>query len=117
MYRNVDNWTLHVDVYGSDDRFEVFVEVPGVSRDDIELEVTPLVLKVRGVKKSPSRGITALAIEIQTGGFQREIHLPSRVNTTNAVAELKSGVLHVTLIRQKPVRVSIPVQPGENSNF
>ncbi len=117
MYRNTDNWVLHADVYGTESQFEVFVEVPGVTREDIELEVTPLAVRVWGVKKTPVKGATALAIEIQTGRFQREIHLPSRVDTSSVSAELKSGVLHITLIRQKPVRVSIPVQSEGNSNL
>ncbi len=117
MYRNTDNWILHADVYGTPDGFDVFVEVPGVARENIELEVTPLAVRVWGVKNTPCKGATALAIEIQTGRFQREIHLPSRVDTASVSAELKSGVLHITLTRQKPVRVSIPVQSEGNSNL
>ncbi len=117
MYRNTDNWVLHADVYGTPEGFEVFVEVPGVDRDEIELEVTPLTVRVRGVRNMPFQGATALAIEIQTGNFQREIHLPSRVDTTSVSAELNSGVLHITLMRQKPVKVSIPVQCEGNRNL
>ncbi|MCK5786186.1 MAG: Hsp20/alpha crystallin family protein [Candidatus Sabulitectum sp.] len=114
MYRNTDNWTLHADVYGTADRFEVFVEVPGIDREEIELEVTPFAVRIQGVKTTPGQGATALAIEIQTGMFQKEIHLPSRVDTASVSADLKSGVLHITLVRQKPVRVSIPVQSQES---
>lgn len=117
MYRNTDNWILHADVYGTDDGFDIFLEVPGVCRSEIELEVTPLTVRVGGVKKTPCRGATALAIEIQTGSFQREIHLPSRVDTSSVSAELKSGVLHIKLIRQKLVRVSIPVQSEGNNQL
>ncbi len=114
MYRNTDNWILHADVYGTADGLEVFVEMPGIDREDIELEVTPLAVRVWGVRKTVCRDATALAIEIQTGRFQREIHLPSRVDTTRVSAELKLGVLHIRLVRQKPVSVSIPVQSEEN---
>lgn len=114
MYRNTDNWILHADVYGTGDGFDVFVEMPGVDREDIELEVTPLIVKVWGVRKMPCQGATALAIEIQTGRFQREIHLPYRVDTTGVSAELKSGVLCIKLVRQKPVRVVVPVQSEGN---
>ncbi|MCK5131104.1 MAG: Hsp20/alpha crystallin family protein [Candidatus Sabulitectum sp.] len=117
MYRNTDNWILHADVYGTADGFDVFVEMPGVQREDIELEVTPLVVKVWGVRKMPSQGATALAIEIQTGRFQREIHLPYRVDTTSVSAELKSGVLYIRLVRQKSVKVVVPVQSEGNKNI
>ncbi len=110
MYRNADNWVLHADVYGSEDKFDVFVEVPGICLEDIELEVTPQTVRVWGIKKAPIQDATALAIEIQTGDFFREIHLPGRVDTTEVFAELTAGTLHITLRREKPVRVSIPVQ-------
>lgn len=114
MYRNTDSWILFADVYGTEDGFEVFVEISGVQREDIELEVTPLSVKVWGVRKIPCPGATALAIEIQTGRFQREIHLPYRVDTSSVSAELKSGVLQIKLVRQKPVRVVVPVQSEGN---
>lgn len=117
MYRNTDNWVLHADIYGSPEGFDVFIEIPGVDREDIELEVTPHTLRIRGVKKTPSRGSTALSIEIQTGMFEREIHLPSRVDTSEVSAGLNSGVLHVKLKRKVPVRVSIPVQSKGNSDL
>jgi HSP20 family protein len=115
MYRDSDSWILHADVYGTADGFEVFVEIPGVHRSDIELEVTPLVVKVWGVRKTICKGATALAMEIQTGRFQRDVHLPYRVDTSSVSAELKSGVLHIKLVRQKPVKVVVPVQSRENS--
>ena len=114
MYRNSDNWILHADVYETADGFEVVVDMPGVIREDIELEVTPRIVKVWGVRKNPCRGATALAIEIQTGRFQREIHLPFRVDTSAVSAELKVGVLSIKLARQKPVKVAVPVQSEEN---
>jgi HSP20 family protein len=115
MYRNSDSWILHADVYSTTDGFEVFIEIPGVHRSDIELEVTPLVVKVWGVRKALCQGETALAMEIQTGRFQRDVHLPFRVDTSRVSAELKSGVLHVKLLRHKPVTVVVPVQSRENS--
>lgn len=110
MYENTDNWVLHADVYGTPEGFELFIEVPGVSLEDIELEVTPLTVFIRGMKKTPCQGATALGIEIQTGRFEREINLPARVDTSDVSAELRSGVLHIKLARNLPVRVSIPVQ-------
>lgn len=114
MYRNTDNWILHADVYETPEGFEVFVEMPGVLREAVELEVTPLILKVWGVKKTLCPGATALAIEIQTGRFQREITLPYRVDTASVSAELKSGVLNIRLAREKPSKVVVPVQSEDD---
>ncbi len=117
MYGNTDSWVLHADVYGTPEGFELFVEVPGVLLEDMELEVTPLSLLIRGMKRTPCQGATALGIEIQTGRFEREIHLPARVDTSAVSAELKSGVLHIKLARKTPVRVSIPVQSKGNTDL
>jgi len=117
MYRNTESWVLHADVYETPEGFELFIEVPGVRLEDMELEVTPLSLFIRGMKKTPCQGATALGIEIQTGRFEREISLPARVDTSAVSAELKSGVLHVRLARKTPVRVSIPVQSKGNTDL
>ena len=110
MYRDHEHWILRVDVYGTPEGFLLYIEVPGVELEDIELEVTPLTVSVRGERKPPCRSATALGIEIQTGEFHREIRLPARVDTSDVSAELRSGVLVVGLTRKKPVTVTIPVK-------
>ncbi len=117
MYRNSDNWILHCDVYVTAFGFDVYVEIPGVGSDDFELEITPRVVKIWGVKKKLCHRATALAIEIQTGEFQRELYLPSRVDTENVSAELKLGVLHIKLVKEKAVSVVVSVQDKGNNNL
>jgi len=72
---------------------------------------------ISGTRRPPCQGATALGIEIQTGRFEREIHLPSRVDTSTVSAELRSGILHIKLVRKTPVRVSIPVQSSGNADL
>ena len=64
MYGNTDSWVLHADVYGTPEGFELFVEVPGVLLEDIELEVTPLALLIRGMKRTPCQGATIFQPEL-----------------------------------------------------
>jgi len=104
-------WTPLVDVYGGERCTVVVVELPGIEMDEIQLTVTPVALTLSGTRKSLSYPeLSPLGLEIQSGQFERVIHLPSRVDTRTVEAVLKNGLLIVTLQHAFPAPVSIPVR-------
>ncbi len=105
---------IYCDVYGTQSGFDIYMELPGVAIEDIDLEVTPLTVRIKGLKRRPCTGSTPLTMEIETGRFEREIPLPARVDTSSVSAKMRNGVLHITLSRKSPVVVSIPVQAEGN---
>jgi HSP20 family protein len=85
-------------VEGSGELFVVF-EVPGLSKEDFSLEIGGGLITLRGEKKSrlAGRAVGLYLGECSYGAFQRTLSLPVQVHDDKAEAELKDGVLIVTI--------------------
>lgn len=85
----------------SEDKEAVYLklELPGLDPKDIDIQVTADTVSIRGERKvestSEENGIRRS--EFRYGSFQRAISLPSEVRNTEAKAEYKDGILHLTL--------------------
>jgi HSP20 family protein len=88
-----------VEIAESDGEMTVKMEVPGVEKDQIQLTVADDHLMVRGEtrKEKEEKKKNFYRQEIRYGAFQRTVPLPVEVDATKAKAELKNGVLRVTL--------------------
>ena len=77
----------------------IFVELPGVRADEIELTLTSTQLRLTGQKKrrAPRGALTHLCSERNYGRFSRTITLRWPVRVRSATAELKDGLLTVQL--------------------
>ncbi len=85
---------------------KVFIELPGVNKRDVELNVTKNELEVKtenkNEKKINRKGY--YRYERSYAGFYRAIPLPVEVVPEATKAEFDNGVLTVTLKRAKPVK-------------
>jgi len=92
-----------VEVAESDGEVIVKMEVPGVEKDQLQLTVADDRITVRGEvrKESEEKRKNYFRQEIRYGAFQRSVPLPVEVDATNASAELKHGMLKVTLPKSK----------------
>ncbi len=84
--------------------FVVTAELPGVSKDDIEIQVAPDSLEIRGEAKAQreekDRGY--FLRERNYRAFHRTLSLPAAVSPEAAAAKLENGVLEVRLPKQEP---------------
>lgn len=103
-------WAPPVDIYESEGCWLVFVELPGLSSEDVELTVYSESIVVSGVKKPPVREMPAEKLEICSGWFRREIRLPGRIAVEGTSASLKDGVLKVVLPAEDDRSFRIPVE-------
>ena len=112
--RGKSNWHPYVDFSEAEDRFEVSVELPGVSQNDVNVTVTDERLTIKGEKR---KGQTD---EIQNlhrsercyGRFHRKFPLPPNVVVDGIKAEFKDGVLTVIAPKteeSKPTEIPINV--------
>lgn len=94
------------EVSRDDAGYRVRVEVPGLSREEIDVTVAARTLTVSGDRKSvePPEGARMLRDERPTGPFERTIELPEEIDTQGVVAKLESGVLEVTLPSRSKAR-------------
>lgn len=89
---------------GDDAAYAINMELPGVDESDIELSVEDGVVTVRGEKKTQSeqQGDTWYFSERQYGAFRRSFRLPADADETNASAEMKDGVLLISVPKLAP---------------
>ncbi len=94
------------DIKVEDTLVKVFIELPGVDKKDIEINVTETELEVKSTSKKrkeiEKKGYYKL--ERSYSGFYRLIPLPVEVVPEKTTAEFKDGILTVTLRRAKPVK-------------
>ena len=103
------------EVAESDGDVIVKMEVPGVEKDQLQLTVSDDRLTVRGEvrKESEEKRKNYYRQEIRYGAFQRSVPLPVEVDAANASAQMKNGMLTVTLPKSKhPKAQEIKVAVG-----
>ena len=98
------NYRANLDVSGSDKEYEVSIDLPGLSEDDIQIELVGNALTVRGHKEetSESKDKQYYRVERSLGTFQRTLSLPDDADREAISANLKNGLL-VIQIPRKPV--------------
>jgi len=93
------------------DAIEVTLEVPGVSADGVELlcEGRRLVVRARRAAWTPPEGMYALHREIRHGSFEVALELPAGIAAEGIEADLRAGLLVLTLPRRVAGKRTIPV--------
>ncbi|MCC8397609.1 Hsp20/alpha crystallin family protein [Paraburkholderia sp. MMS20-SJTR3] len=84
-----------IDVTDEGDALRVVAELPGMTRDDVELEVVEDMLIISGEKRleSTSEEQGCYRVERSFGHFQRAVPLPAGVDLDRAEARFENGVL------------------------
>jgi len=93
-------WVPSVDIYETDKHDLVLrAELPGMSREDVEVTVENGTIVIKGEKKFDTevKEEHYRRIERTYGTFHRSFTLPNTVDATKVAAEYKNGVLTVTL--------------------
>lgn len=92
-------WTPPVDVLETPDVYMFRMDLPGVSRDNISIEVRGSRLVIQGERPVPEEPPIAAyhSVECKTGCFQRTFSLPGLVNVDDAKATYVDGVLELVL--------------------
>jgi HSP20 family protein len=86
------------DIYETQDALSVILEMPGVTKDNVEVRVENDVLQVEGrVDLSKYRNLQPLYTEYNVGHYARSFQLSSKIDQNKISAELRDGVLSLTL--------------------
>lgn len=94
------NWVPAVDIFETEKHDLVLrAELPGMSRDDIEVTVENGTVIIKGEKKFDQavKEEQYRRIERAYGAFHRSFTLPNTVDASKVAAEYRNGVLTVTL--------------------
>ena len=92
-------WAPPIDVYETEDRYVVTAEVPGLSREQIELAVHDNRLTIRGTRSAavPENAARYHQVERGHGSFERAFRFADPVDQEQISADLRDGVLTVTM--------------------
>lgn len=97
-------WIAPPSEASSDDgAYRIAVELPGVEPEAVELHIEDGVLTLRGEKKTSreEKGETWYFSERQYGAFSRSFRLPPDADGDKVQADMKDGVLTVTVPRRR----------------
>ena len=108
------SWSPMVDVFETESNVVMKAEVPGMAREDFNVEVKDNVITLRGERRF-QKGVKEEnyhRIERNYGKFQRSFTLPFEVDRDNIEAHYKDGVLEVTLpktekTKQKQIDIKV----------
>jgi HSP20 family protein len=95
-------WTPPVDLYETAEEFVLTAELPGLSRDEIEIQVEDSRIVIRGARSAggSTREIPCEQyhrVERGHGRFSRGFSLPEPIEAGGVTADLKDGILTVTI--------------------
>lgn len=117
MDRVIDNWAgispaLHderrfapaTEISETESEYKISLDLPGVKKEDLQVEAAAGVLTVSGERKREPRSEREKAVwqrfERTYGSFKRSFELPSEVDTEQIDARFEDGVLEVVLPKQ-----------------
>jgi HSP20 family protein len=99
-------WTPPCDIYETDKKVVLKVELPEVMKEDVKVTMENNVLMLRGERKfeEETDRENYHRVERRYGEFMRSFTLPTYVDATKIDAEFKHGVLTVTLPKREEAR-------------
>ena len=108
-------WSPSIEVFERDGKLIVRADLPGMSKDDVKIQVVNDQLMIEGERTrehNDDKGPIHRS-ERSYGSFMRSISLPEGANIDQAHAEFNNGVLEVSIPipEQKQAR-QIPIQTG-----
>ena len=107
--------TLGINIREEDDAYILSALVPGLTAEDLNIQVLEDVLRIEGEYKQSSPADKAdeqdyLVRELPSGSFTRTLRLPSLIDADQVEANITDGVLTLTLPKAesaRPKRISI----------
>ena len=108
-------WSPALDLFDTEDKLMAVVDLPGISKDQIEISYQDGVLNISGERKSDlleGKETEIYRSERCAGKFQRSLTLPFPIQSEKIRATYKNGVLSIELPKSeeaKPHKVAVSV--------
>lgn len=105
------SWVPFVDIAETPEAVLVILEVPGVRKSDVDVQVENGLLRIRGKRCEflPQETTRHHHIEIDRGAFSRVIQIPPGFDLEAAEAKLQDGLLQIRLpkLNSTPSRIEV----------
>lgn len=92
-------WVPQIEVFQNNGKFMVRADLPGLTKDDVKVEMTDDLLMISGERKEEKEETHEgfYRTERSYGSFYREVPLPEGAKTEKAEATFQNGVLEITI--------------------
>ena len=112
---SASTWAPAVDIYETQETIVIKADLPGLTREDIEIEIRDNTLTIKGERRFAKdvQQENYLRIERAYGAFQRSFTLPTGVRQEQIRASFRDGVLELLLPKAeeaKPKKIAIDVR-------
>jgi len=99
-------WIPNIDISETEDTIKLYAELPGVTKDDIQITVKDGLLSISGERKptADQEKERFYRVERKFGDFCRQFQLSSQIDTNNVSAAFKDGVLSLTLSKREEAK-------------
>jgi len=96
-------WVPNTDIYETEHDLVIKMELPGITKEDLEITLEERVLRVRGLRKDPCQGNRCCfrQLEIEYGPFERQIVIPRTVEASQVKANYHNGFLLIVLPKRQ----------------
>jgi HSP20 family protein len=93
------NWSPEIDIFEKDNRLVTKVDLPGMKKEDVKVEVTDGYLAISGERTSETeeKKDNVYRCEREYGSFYRAVPLPEGVKIEDVKASFSDGVLEVSV--------------------
>lgn len=109
---SVSVWAPPVDIHEEDGALVLLVDLPGLSRDEIDLRVDAESVTIRGARSRPDGG-GEIRLERPMGSFRRSFRIGVLIDPSAVEASYREGVLQVRIpmaASRGPARVQVSVE-------
>ena len=108
-------WTPRTDIMESDKEVTIDVELPGMKKEDIKVEVKNGMLSITGERKQENKYESAESTRTERyyGKFERAFSLPETIDDGKISAEYKDGILTLKMPKTEkalPKEVQVTVK-------
>jgi HSP20 family molecular chaperone IbpA len=95
-----------VDIVETEEALEILADMPGATRDGVEVTLEQRVLTIRGrAEVPPPEGLAPLHLEYEPGDYERSFALSDAVDPSGIEARVRGGVLHLRLPKAGPAKL------------
>ena len=100
-----------IDIIENEDTLRLVIEVPGVEKDDIKVEIYGDSLIIEGSKRDPEESdrISYVCMERRFGHFRRIVPLPSLGSVSDVKTRHENGILTIILPKKTERRESVKI--------
>jgi HSP20 family protein len=108
-------WIPAVDISEDDDNYHLYIELPGISKDSVNIRYEDGMLTLSGEKLEPkaSEKVNFHRVERTYGKFERSFRVPSLIVSDKIDATFQDGLLTVMLPKaeeSKPKQIEVKIK-------